>query len=240
MAPEGAAICDNCDEILDASFLGEEEVTPVEGEKTDIGPAPKSKDDLRPPRLRRPPSSRGGWEPPKKPAVALPVERRPYLAPPPSAPAPSPVDEGRRTAQDLGAFFRSLTLPDRWAVGAAAALLAMLALPWRWTREDDDILGLVAAWPVALLGATIIGIIYVRASRANAGLDRNLRMAQVAASATAAIASGLFLPWASQSRSLHAAGKTVSIALSTPLIGAYLGLVCAIAALLASLPNLRD
>jgi len=40
MAPEGAAICDNCDEILDASFLGAEEITPVEGDKTDVGPAP--------------------------------------------------------------------------------------------------------------------------------------------------------------------------------------------------------
>ncbi len=238
MAPEGAAICDNCDEILDASFLGEEEVTPGEGEKTDVGPAPK--EDLRPPRLRRPPSSRGNWEAPKKAPVAPPLDRRPYLAPPPSAPAPSPVDEGRRTAQDLGAFFRSLTLPDRWAVGAVAALLAMLALPWRWTKEDDDIIGVVAAWPVALLGATVIGIIYIRASRANAGLDRNLRLAQLAAAAMAAVTSGLFLPWASQTRSLHAAGKTLSIALSTPLVGAYLGLVCAIAALLASLPNLRD
>ncbi len=239
MAPEGTAICDNCHEILDGSFLNDEEVTPVEGAKTDVGPAPTGPADRRPPRLRRPPSSCGSWEPPKNP-VAAPSKRRPYLAPPPAAPAPSPVDEARRTAQDLGSFFRSLTLPDRWAAGAAAALLAMLALPWRWTKEDDDTIGLVAAWPVALLGATVIGIIYVRAARAHAELDQRLRLAQLAAAAMAAITTGAFLPWATKAHSLHAAGKTLSIPLSSPLIGAYLGLVCAITALLASLPNLRE
>ena len=240
MAPEGAAICDSCDEILDASFLGEEEVTPVEGDKTDVGPRPTNSGDRRPPRLRRPPSSRGSWEPPRQAPAAAPLERRPYLAPPPSAPAPSPVDEGRRTAQDLGAFFSSLTRPDRWAAGAAAALLAVLALPWRWTREDEEIIGLVAAWPVALLAATVIGVIYLRASRAHGELDRRLRLAQLAAAAMAAITAGVFLPWATRTRSLHAAGKTVSVVLSQPQAGAYLGLVCAIAALLASLPTLRD
>ena len=45
MAPEGAAICDNCDEILDSSFLGDEEVTPVEGDKTDVGSAPPKAED---------------------------------------------------------------------------------------------------------------------------------------------------------------------------------------------------
>ena len=239
MAPEGAAVCDNCDEILDSSFLGDEEVTPVEGDKTDVGPAPTTAEDRRPERLRRPPSSRGTWDAPKKAALAA-ADRRPYLAPPLAAAAPSPVDEARRTAQDLGSFFRSLTLPDRWTAGAAAALLALMALPWRWTREDDDIIGLVAAWPVALLGATVIGIVYVRASRAHAELDRRLRLAQVAAAAMAAITTGIFLPWATQAHSLHAAGKTLSIPLSTPLAGAYLGLVCAITALLASIPNLRD
>lgn len=239
LVPQGAAICDNCNEIIDSSFLGDEEE--VEGDKTDVGPAPTgpSVQDRRPPRLQRPPSSRGTWDAPKK-APAPQVERRPYLAPPPAAAAPSPVEEGRRTADDLGAFFGSLTLPDRWAAGAAAGLLAMLALPWRWTKEDDDIIGLVAAWPVALLGGAVLAIIYLRASRANAGLDHKLRLAQLAAAAMAAITVGAFLPFVTESRSLHGAGRTLSVAVSTPLAGAYLGLVCALAALIASLVGLRD
>src|SRR5438132_387017 len=131
MAPEGAAICDNCDEILDASFLeGADEVSEVKGEKTDVGPAPAAPTKM-PDRLRK--SQRGGWNP-KGPAVgAEPAARKPYLSEPVAAPV-SPLDEARKAADDLGSFFRSLTTWDRWATGASALLLGMLALPWRWTR----------------------------------------------------------------------------------------------------------
>src|SRR5260370_22783350 len=74
LAPEGAAICDNCDEILDASFLGGDETTPVEGEKTDVGPAPTSR---MPARLRKRPGRQAG-------------SRNPASPPPPSAGEPKP------------------------------------------------------------------------------------------------------------------------------------------------------
>src|SRR5438552_3714049 len=145
MAPEGAAICDNCDEILDASFLeGADEVAQVQGEKTDVGPAPTAPSKM-PERLRK--TQRGGWNPRGQAASAEPVARRPYLSEPVGPPV-SPLAEARKAADDLGSFFRSLTTWDRWATVASALLLAMLALPWRWTRQDEEIIGLVAAWPV--------------------------------------------------------------------------------------------
>jgi hypothetical protein len=115
-----------------------------------------------------------------------------------------------------------------------------LALPWRWTREDDEIIGLVAAWPVALLAGATLLFVYLRARKAGAALDRRLRLAQLGASALAAIFTGLFLSWASQSQAFRGAGKTVAVALSTPMIGAYLGLVCAVAALFAAVPALKE
>src|SRR5881392_110915 len=120
MAPEGAAICDNCDEILDASFLGSEEVTPVEGEKTDVGPAPTV--SRMPDRLRKGGGNKpGGWNPSaSSPAPA--EARRPYLAEP-AAPVLTPGDEARKAAADLNSFFRSLTPADRWAAGATSVLL---------------------------------------------------------------------------------------------------------------------
>src|SRR5207302_3060103 len=106
VAPEGAAICDNCDEILDASILEGADAAPVEGESTDVGPTPtaaKPNRDVRPARL----TQRGGWNP--RAGAPLPAEeRRPYLAPPPPPPPPSPLEEAQRTAGDLAAFFRSL------------------------------------------------------------------------------------------------------------------------------------
>jgi hypothetical protein len=67
-----------------------------------------------------------------------------------------------------------------------------------------------------------------------------LRLAQFGAALLAAIFTGLFLPWASQSHALRGAGKSIAVAVSTPMIGAYLGLVCAVAAVFASVPALRE
>jgi hypothetical protein len=237
MAPEGAAICDNCDEILDTSFLeGADEVSPVEGEKTDVGPAPTSPSKM-PERLRK--QQRGGWNPRDAAPAPQQSTRKPYLAEP-AAPPVSPLAEAGKAADDLGSFFRSLTSWDRWAVGASALLLAMLALPWRWTRDEEEIIGLVAAWPVALLAGATLFFVYLRARKADAMLDRRLRLAQLSASALAAIFTGLFLPWATQSHALRGAGRTVAVAVSTPMAGAYLGLVCAVAALFASVPALKE
>src|SRR5207244_5053584 len=97
MAPEGAAICDNCDEILDTSFLGKEEITPVEGDKTDVGPAPTS--SRMPDRLRKGGGRRpGGWNPSASSEAAA-EPRRPYLSEP-AAPVLSPGDEARKAASD--------------------------------------------------------------------------------------------------------------------------------------------
>jgi hypothetical protein len=237
LAPEGAAICDNCDEILDASFLeGADEVSRVEGDKTDVGPAPAAPSKM-PERLRK--MQRGGWNPKGAAAAPEAAARRPYLSEP-AAPPVSPMDEARKAADDLGSFFRSLTTSDRWAAAASALLLAMLALPWRWTRDDEEVIGLVAAWPVALLAGATLLFVYLRARKADAALDRRLRLAQLATSALAAIFTGLFLSWATQSHALRGAGKLVSVAISSPMAGAYLGLVCAVAALFASVPALKE
>jgi hypothetical protein len=237
MAPEGSAICDNCDEILDASFLGADEITPVAGEKTDVGPAPTSSpmpDRLRKGAGRRP----GGWNPTVSPAAAA-EERRPYLSEPVAAPL-SPADEARKAASDLGSFFRSLSPADRWAAGATSVLLLALALPWRWTREDEEVIGIVAAWPVLFLAAGALVLIYLRSTKADAVQDRTLRLAQLAASGGAAIFTGLFLPWATQGHAVRAVGRSIAIVQSRPEIGAYAGLVCAVAALFAALPVLRE
>ena len=240
MAPEGAAICDNCDEILDASFLGAEEITPVEGDKTDVGSSPTS--SRMPERLRKGSGRRpSGWNPSVSSAAAAAgaEPRRPYLSEP-AAPVLSPGDEARKAASDLGSFFRSLSTSDRWAAGATAALLLMLALPWRWTRQDEEIIGLVAAWPVLLLGAAALAFVYLRSRKADAAQDRVLRLAQLTASGGAAIFTGLFLPWATQSHALRAVGHSIAITESSPQAGAYLGLVCAVAALFAAVTGLRD
>ncbi|HUJ28340.1 MAG TPA: hypothetical protein VLW85_20095 [Myxococcales bacterium] len=237
MGPEGAAICENCNEILDASFLdGADEVTPVEGERTDVGPAPTSR---MPDRLRKTQGSRrGGWNPaPGAPAEA--EQRRPYLAEPPP-PVPTPGDEARKAVSDLTSFFRSLSPADRWTAGATSLLLFALALPWRWTREDEEIIGVISAWPLLLLAPAVLAMVYLRSRKADSALDVRLRLGQVAAAAGAAVFTGGYLWWASQSHGLRGLGRGIAVTVSTPQVGAFLGLACAVAALFASLPLLKS
>ena len=164
--------------------------------------------------------------------------RGPYLAEP-AARTPSPADAARKAASDLDSFSRSLPQADRWAAGASSLLLLMLCFPWRWTREDEEIIGVLAAWPVLLLAAAVLVFIYLRARKADPAQDHTFKMAQLAASGGAAIFTGLFLPWATQSHALRAVGRSIAVVESQPLIGAYAGLVCAVAALFASYPFFR-
>jgi hypothetical protein len=189
---------------------------------------------MRPARL----TQRGGWNPRAGAAQLAPqAEKRPYLAPPPAPLPPTPLEEAQRTAGDLKSFFASLAAADRLAAGASIALLVSLALPWRWTRADDEIIGLVAAWPLFLLAGGIIALVYLRARRADAALDRKLRLAQGGAALLCAALGALFLPYATESRAVRAAaGLMVSLPQSRPELGAYLGLVCAVGVLVGSLP----
>lgn len=192
-----------------------------------------------PDRLRKVGGKRpGGWNPSASGSPAAAEARRPYLAEP-AAQTLSPGDEARKAASDLVSFFRSLTQADRWAAGASASLLLMLCFPWRWTREDEEVIGVVAAWPVLLLAAAVLVLIYLRARTADAAQDRTFRLAQLAASGGAAIFTALFLPWATQSHALRAVGRSIAVVESQPLFGAYAGLVCAVAALVTSYPLRR-
>ena len=181
----------------------------------------------------------GSWNPSPSSTPLQAEARRPYLAEP-AAPALSPADEARKAASDLTSFFRSLPASDRWAAGSTSLLLLLLAFPWRWTRADEEIIGVVAAWPVLFLAGAVLVLIYLRSRKADAAQDRAFRLAQVAASGGAAIFTGLFLPWSTQSHALRAVGRSIAVVESQPLFGAYAGLVCAVAALFAALPALRE
>jgi hypothetical protein len=83
-------------------------------------------------------------------------------------------------------------------------------------------------------------MVYLRSRKADSALDRRLRLGQLAAAAGAAVFTGGYLWWANQSHGMRAMGRGLAVIVSTPQIGAYLGLACAVAALFASLPLLRS
>ena len=242
LLPDGTSICTNCDEILDASFLADraDEDAPIEGEPTTVGAAPARSEPVR--LTARTNRFRGGWssgrtEAPPDPAAPA-VPKGSYLS---EAPAPAEVDplaEARRSVDELGSFFRSLSPGDRWSAGSALVLLVSLVLPWRWTKADDEVIGLVAAWPVAALALAVTARVYWRTRRASARLGRTLLLVQAGAAVVATLVCGWFLRASTDVRTVRAAGRLVSTKLATAEPAAYLGLLCAAAAAIATLATL--
>jgi len=144
------------------------------------------------------------------------------------------MEEARRSVDELGAFFRSLSGPDRIAAGASMLAIATLALPWRWTKLDDDIIGLVSAFPAGILAAGTAGLVYVRARRANASLAATLKLLQLGCSLALVVFCAAFFRAVTDERILRGAGRGVTSVISSAQPGAYLGAVFALVALLAS------
>ena len=235
LVPDGTAICTNCDEILDTSFPGQPDgdETPLTGDPTELG--------ARPTRERPGARRRGGWNEghgedsaPRAPAAP----KGSYLAEEAAPEEVDPLLEARRSVDELGSFYRALAPGDRWSSGGALALLVSLALPWRWTKADDEVIGLVAAWPVAALGAAVAGLVYWRTRRATVQLGRTLLLAQAAAAVAATVFCGWFLRAVADVRTVRAAGRLVTTTLSAAEPGAYVGIVCAAVAAVATLASL--
>jgi hypothetical protein len=233
------SVCPNCDEVLDTSPEGDgaDEASAASADPTEVGPAPTApapRASLRPARLR------GAWdaglrapEPAPEPLVSAP--KGTYLNDAVEEGPPDPLAEARRSLDDLGTIFRGLPLADRVAAGASLLLLLSMAMPWRWTKADDDVIGLFAAVPAAVLGAGVVVLVYLRARLASGKLQRPLSLGQVVAAAFNAGFCLWFVKAMTDVRTARAAGKLVSLPISTAEPGAYVGLLCAAVAAAASL-----
>ena len=233
---DGAAVCAQCDEILDPSQF-EHDGDEVEGERTDVGPAPTSSaQGAAAARARAIALAAAKKKAPKAVGGTTNEYKKSYLDDAPEDLPPDPLEEARRSAADLGAFFRSLGPAERFAAGATLGLLASLLLPWRWTKVDDDeSLGLVAAFPATLLAVGLAVLIYIRARRANAALANTLANAQAGCALLITLFCAWFLRSSNEQRMIRGVGHGVIADLSHPLWPAWLGTGCAGLALLATL-----
>ncbi len=238
LAPEGAAICQNCNEILDDSFLqGADDSGDVEGERTDVGPAPTAArpSNVRPlrPQLARPTAlkaaaTRGNWNTNKANIPEEAAPERPRPAPPPQ-PKPAPLPDGDAMMQaaasidDFGNIYKSLPTSDRLAsIGAALALISLI-LPWRWTKADEEVIGFVEATPVLFLAGAVLACIYFRVRRGDPKLLAPLQLGQVLGSALGALYSANCIRVFADATASRQGLKTFEIATSMPKFGAYLG-----------------
>jgi hypothetical protein len=183
---------------------------------------------------------RDSWSSGRAAPEASKVPKGSYLSTDTRPEALDPLAEARRSVDDLGSFFTSLSTSDRWTAGAALALLGTLALPWRWTKRDDELIGLFAAWPMAFLALAVTGLVYWRTRRATVRLGRTLLLCQLVATLIAALSCGWFLRVVADVRSVKAAGRIVTTPLSTAEPGAYLGLLCAAVAAIATVATIGE
>lgn len=256
LALEGAAICQTCNEILDASFLDglAEQAEEVEGERTDIGPPPTSPSpslrpsNRRPPRpapLRptalRPSASRANWgaqpakdSPEGKPPPPPPAPRN-QAAAIPQAPAPDPLGEAKASVDDLKALFVTLSTADRLAAGASLLLVASLILPWRWTKLDEEVIGLVSAWPMLLLAVGALAALYLRVKDSLPQQRAALQLGQLACGLLGALYAAQCVRTFSDASVAELGGRTIQIVMSSPRFGLYLGAIFAGTLLLSSI-----
>jgi hypothetical protein len=230
--------CQNCGAILDTSFLegsGDGAGGDHSADPTEVGPAPQA---LAPRASLRPARLRGTWDAGPKapePEVVVSAPRGTYLNDAAEEGPPDPLAETRKSLADFGEVYRTLSTGDRVAAAASLLLLVTLALPWRWTKTDDEVIGLFAAVPAAVLSAGVAVLIYLRARVAPARLRPPLALSQVAASALCAGYCLWFGRAMTDVRSVRAAGKLIALPFSTAEPGAYAGLLCAAVAAAASL-----
>lgn len=238
--PDGALICDNCNHILDTSFLGDDftdgdeptaageegatqikRASDVEADATRIKAAAK----IEKPAPR--PAARARAAPEEIP------EPKAYVPPPPPRKqkldevAAIPDDTGEALA-DLAATFKRLAPTERYGVGGGAAVLATLALPWTSDRHADDVIGLVGGglW-IGLLAAVVIAIAWFRKHPALAPHRERLLQLSTSAALVALLGCFYFVRTAWEIKRERALGRIEEIPQQWPTIGAYLAIIAA-------------
>jgi hypothetical protein len=169
---DGTAICDNCDYIIDKSFLGDD-FTDVEPDPptpeppeptTERGPPPKPRSRRRPPPLapqdstepERPSARRSAQDTPVDSSTAPPSESL-------SVEASRVTDDVQNTFKKIWGVFQRLTFPDKLAVGGAAGMFLFSFFPWVSVSGVGAVIGFeVGGWFTTVLVAATIAVVVMR------------------------------------------------------------------------------
>ncbi len=168
---EGQSICDECDYIVDKSFLGDDftdqgsaSVEDVRYEDESLDSAAQPRDGGHPPKRKQ--KNREQTDPELQAPQSLPQGQ--------TAPGVSPLDhslrqEGRRIAKDvegnlLGLWtrFKNFEHPDKIAVAGAVGLFFFTFFPWV-SFGPETLIGLdVGGWFALLLSAATVALVHLR------------------------------------------------------------------------------
>lgn len=227
LVSDDAVICDSCNSILDASFLGDD----ITNDDPPAEDATRIKQvDAEATRVKALPP-----EPPprKRPAAGPAVELRPKR--PTLAETAAPPPETAEALDDLFRQFKGMPLSDRLTAGGALALLASLALPWRSTRTAGDIIGLVAGgWPIALMALLVAVAVFLRRHPKLRPHRDHVLLGSALLATFCLLAAVVFWRTAQVDQVLKAGGRLVTHTLEQAQFGVYAGIVSAAVMFLGS------
>jgi hypothetical protein len=218
---EDAVICDSCNHILDASFLGDGITNDKKAEKS----GDRTKVKAVAPPVPTPAAS---------PAVAAALDdtpRRSILAT--NTAPPESVNEA---LEELSGQFQRLPFAEKWAAGGALTFVVSLALPWRWTEADDTVIGLFAgALPLGLLALFVALVPFIRRHPRVRPFKAPLLAGSLGASLITLLLSAFSLRASIAKEVIHIGGRTKEVWKAAPHIGLGIGLLAALVMLFMSL-----
>jgi hypothetical protein len=196
-----AVICDHCNFIMDATFLGE-------GITNQANAAHPAEDDSH---------TKVKAIAPKSPAQAAARDEPPVvgtndqddgeprrsltlIAAPPTA-----VSE---TVWELSEQFKAFPASERFSTIGAGVFLISLGLPWQWTEADDSTIGLVAnAWPMGLLALFVVAAPFVRRQLRLRPFKMQVVTSTVAASLLTLVGTTLYISRSIAKEIIHVNGQ---------------------------------
>lgn len=238
LVTEDTVICTYCDHILDTSFLGADITNDDE-----VRPAPE---ETTRPRIE-----------PESP-VARPQPKKVTRQPAAEADAIDPAELNRRAGRRLDELaapsadtteaieelvheFKVMAFSQKLTVVGAAGVLLSLALPWQGTREDGDLIGLLAGgWLAGLLAALVLGAMFARRNpKLLEWKDRVLQGIAAAAGLTG-VTCVVYMKQALSYETVRVTGQLVRETTSWPAFGVYVALVASMIMLGGALKSWID
>lgn len=232
---EGAFICQNCDHILDTSFLGSDitnEVTPV----PQLRAAPKVAPDSPPITATPSPLSAS-----KTAATVRDVDQTGARVSQRLDEIAAPSEDTKEAIDEIIADFKSMALSQKLTVAGAATVVASLALPWKNTIDGDDMIGLLGGgWFVGLLAALVLAAVFTRRHPQVRRWRLQVMQGVAATSLLASIGCLAYLNSASEYRTVRSVGRLVRENTVWPDFGVYLALTASVVMLGGAVKSLLD
>jgi len=138
--------------------------------------------------------------------------------------------------------FKVLPLSDRIALTGALLAAATSILPWKQTAEEGEVVGLLSlGFPFFLGALCCAGALFIRVRSAGPHLHPVIPwLAQLGAACFCVLWCFVFIKLSSNAARVSDLGFNVSIPISRPVFGVYLGLFTGVITLTGTLLGLRE